>query len=123
MKLRFRSNSLRLRVNQVEVQGLAAGQVLEERIEFPGNTAIRYVLEPLADARAQASFESGVVRVSAPRAEVEKWAATDSIGMYFELPANGAKLRIAIEKDLECIDGPVEERDPDAFPRMSRKNC
>ncbi len=41
--------------------------------------------------------------------------------MYFELPANGTVLKIAIEKDLECIEGALEERDPEAFPRGSGK--
>jgi hypothetical protein len=43
--------------------------------------------------------------------------------MYFDVAADGASLRIAIEKDLECVDGPEEERDPEAFPRGISKNC
>ncbi len=123
MKLRFRSNSLRLRVNQVEVRGLAAGNALEERIEFPGGTCIRYVLEPAPDQPARASFENGMIRISAPRAEVEQWAAGEAIGIYFELPANGTRLRVSIEKDLECIDTPPEERDQHAFPRTEGRTC
>jgi len=65
-----------------------------------------------------------VIRVAAPSTEVKDWAANDaSLGIYFDLPANGSVLKIAIEKDLECVDGPEEERDPDAFPREALKIC
>jgi hypothetical protein len=116
MKLRFRKNSLRLRVNQHEVEGLAAGALLKEQVVFPGDGHLSYTLQSSPDARA--SFDQGVIRIFAPQEEVSEWAKSESIGMYFEFPANGASLRVAIEKDLECLDGPPDERDPDAFPRI-----
>ena len=122
MKLRFRQNSLRLRVNQREVHELASGIALEEDVSFPGNTRMRYILEPYGQGTAAASFEGGVIRISAPGNDVKQWANSDAIGMYFDLPADGSSLRVAIEKDLECTDGPPDERDPDAFPR-SDKTC
>jgi hypothetical protein len=42
------------------------------------------------------------------------WARGDEIGFYFVVEPG---LKVAIEKDLECVDGPEEEKDPDAFPR------
>lgn len=122
MKLRFRQNSLRLRVNQREVNELASGVALEEDVSFPGNTRMRYILEPYGQNTAAASFEGGVIRISAPGNDVKQWANSDAIGMYFDLSADGSSLRVAIEKDLECTDGPPEERDPEAFPR-SGKGC
>ena len=120
MKLRFRQNSLRLRLNQREVNELAAGIALEEDVSFPGNTRIRYILEPYGQHTAAASFEGGVIRVSAPGNDVKEWASSEAIGMYFNLPADGSLLKVAIEKDLECVDEPPEERDPDAFPRSDK---
>lgn len=120
MKLRFRQNSLRLRVNRREVEGLAAGHALREQVHFPGNTELAYVLDSVASKAPEVEFRSGVIRVALPLEDLNSWASTQEIGLYFELPANGSMLKIAIEKDLECIDGPAEERDPDAFPR---KNC
>jgi len=123
MKLRFRGNSLRLRVNRREVAGLAAGAVLQEEVHFPGDGQISYVLETSPQSAPEASFQQGVVRVAAPQDQVREWASSDSIGLYFDLPANGTSLRVAIEKDLECVDGPPEERDPHAFSRDISKNC
>lgn len=121
MKLRFRNNSLRLRVNQREVDGLASGAVLEEQVVFPGDTQFGYSLQASRDAKA--CFEQGVIRVFAPEQQVSEWATSESIGMYFEFPADGTSLKVAIEKDLECMDGPPEEHDPDAFPRRELNNC
>jgi hypothetical protein len=124
MKLRFRANTLRLRVNQREVDTLAKGTALQERIAFPGDGDFAYVLETSMAPNWQASFHQGVIRVAAPSMEVKNWAADEaSLGIYFDLPANGSVLKIAIEKDLECVDGPEEERDPDAFPRTALKAC
>lgn len=123
MKLRFRNNSLRLRVNRRDVDSLAAGSAIEERIHFPADACMSYVLEPSARLNADASFENGTIRVTVPQETISSWAHSDSIGIYFEIPANRARLQVAIEKDLECVDGPPEERDPDAFPRGVGKVC
>ena len=123
MKLRFRKNSVRLRVNQREVAELAAGEAVEEQVSFPGQTRFSYVLRSSELSHPQASYSEGELLVSAPRQAICRWASTDEIGIYFELPADGMPLKIAIEKDLECLDGPVEERDPFAFPRPDEKTC
>jgi hypothetical protein len=123
MKLRFRENSLRLRLNRAEVENLAAGGSLEELVEFPGNVRLSYVLESSAESTPAVSFQDGVIRVSAPDWEVKDWAKTDAIGLYFHVPAGAKALKVAIEKDLECVDGSPEEHDPDAFPRPAGKIC
>ena len=122
MKLRFRKNSLRLRLNQREVALLARGVSLQEEVQFPGNATFSYILELTAEPIPAASFNNGAIRVLAPEALVEGWAAGDELGLYFDLPASEPALRVAIEKDLDCVEGPADERDPEAFPRTG-KNC
>jgi hypothetical protein len=117
MKLRFRGNSLRLRVNQREVEALASGDVLREAVEFPGNTELSYILKTNGAAEPQALFAQGSIQIAAPRAMISDWASGDEIGLYFTLATETEPLKIAIEKDLVCIDGPADERDPNAFPR------
>ncbi len=116
MKLRFRKNSLRLRVNQKEVETLAAGQELVEQIAFPGGATLSYILTPAASEKA-AEFDGKRIRITAP---LQAWTCADEIGFYFEVAPG---LKVAIEKDLECIDGPEEEKDPHAFPRGAAKTC
>jgi hypothetical protein len=123
MKLRFRNNSLRLRVNRPEVENLAAGGAVEERVDFPGGARLAYILESSPESAPSASFQDGVVRVSAPGWQIKDWARGEAIGLYFHVSGEGAELRVAIEKDLQCVEGPAEERDPDAFARAAGKNC
>ena len=123
MNLRFRNNSLRLRVNRREAESLAAGSALEEHIHFPGNSTMSYILQPLASTVPDASFRDGVIRIGAPRQQLQRWASTDLVGIYFEIAANGVALKISIEKDLECLDGPQEEHDPYAYSRNTTTVC
>jgi hypothetical protein len=116
VKLRVKGNTLRLRLNQSEVRRVAAGGPIQERIAFPGCAPLKYVLKP-ADSGRAAAFAEGVITVSATIKDFESWAASDALGLYFDIPAEQDLLKIAIEKDLECLDAPPSERDPDAFPR------
>lgn len=100
---------------------MAEGATLTETVSFPENTDLSYGLS--AAATPAASFSAGVIRIAAPADALSHWAAGDDIGLYFDLAAKPEPLKIAIEKDLQCIDGPAEERDRDAFPRPSGKNC
>jgi hypothetical protein len=124
MKLRFRENSVRLRVNRREVARLAAGKPIEEEVAFPNSASLRYIFEADANKEPLISFKDGVIRVAAPLAQIRNWAhAEASIGLYFQVPAGESVLKVSIEKDLQCVDGPVEEHDPDTFPRQTRTNC
>ncbi len=123
MKLRFRGNTLRLRVNRREVALLAAGTAVQEDVAFPNSARFRYIFEPAERLQPQASFEGGVMRVAAPVSAVRDWARGESIGLYFDLAADDSILKVSIEKDLACVDGPPEEFDPEAFPRHPGNNC
>jgi hypothetical protein len=117
MKLRLRGNSIRLRLNRRDVDGLASGNRLEERVFFPASTRLSYVLEPSDQIGASACFDGAAIRIAVPSVAVLKWANSQDIGLYFDFPAGDQPLKVAIEKDLECLHGPEEELDPEAFPR------
>ena len=111
--MRFRKNSLRLRVNQQEVAMLAAGEELAEQIAFAGGATLSYMLASSPDASSSAEFDGKVIRITAP---LGQWVHASDIGYYFEVRPG---LKVAIEKDLECVDGPEEEKDPLAYPRLA----
>jgi hypothetical protein len=118
MKLRFRKNSLRLRLNQLEVMELAAGKVLKEQVSFPGGTTFAYQLSASEQAGSpSASFFNATITVEMPGESVRQWSGTEEIGLYCDLSTAAGPLKIAIEKDLVCTDGPPEESDPHAYPR------
>jgi hypothetical protein len=123
VKLRFRKNSLRLRLNQPEVESVASGAAVTEEVAFPGHARMTYSLQASQEDSPQVTYERGHIAVLAPEALVRDWAGGEQIGLYFELPAGASALTVALEKDLECVDGPPEERDPDAFPRPVEEVC
>jgi hypothetical protein len=123
MKLRLRGNSVRLRVNQREVEALAAGRALSEGVRFPAGNSFVYTLEPSTGSTPEISFRDGVIRVAAPGPAIREWASNDSIGLYFDVPGNGSSVKVTIEKDLECVNEPAEERDPYAYPRGNEGPC
>ena len=96
---------------------LAAGKELAEQVVFGGGATLSYCLANTADsAKGTALFDGQTIRVSAP---LSAWTKSEEIGFYFEVEPG---LKVAIEKDLECLDGPAEEKDPHAFPRAD-KTC
>ena len=123
MKLRFRQNTMRLRLNQHEVARLATGATLREELRFPAATVLAYSLEASAGTKPGATYTDNQIRIIAPQTDVKAWAEGDEIGLYFEFAAERSALKVAIEKDLECLDGPEQERDPHAFPREEKTPC
>jgi hypothetical protein len=121
MKLRLKSNSIRLRLNQTEVHSFLRTGELVERIQFPGSTpaflvyGVRTSREPAA---MTARFEDGTIMVTIPETDAGAWANHDErVGLYYEQEGEGGgPLRIMIEKDFQCIDGPPEEVDPAGYP-------
>jgi hypothetical protein len=110
-------------VNQSEVLRLASGAAITEEVVFPGDARMTYTLQASQESSLQAKYEGGNISVLAPEQLVHDWAGGEQIGLYFDLPAGGSVLGVAIEKDLECVDGPPEERDPDAYPRTVGNVC
>ena len=110
MKLRILGNSVRLRLGQSEVKRLVDGTVVEESTEFsPGNCLV-YAVRPTSDAAAiECTFADGRMAISIPRDALQRWASGDDVAIEH----TQAKLRLVIEKDLQC-EG---RRDADAFPR------
>lgn len=117
MKLRLRGNSIRLRLNRRDMDAFASGNAIEERVYFPGSARLSYVLQSGSSEDADARFDGAAIRVVVPSAAVSAWANSKQIGLYYDLAAGEQSLKVAIEKDLECLHPPEEEQDPAAFPR------
>ena len=129
MKLRFGPNSIRLRLNQVEVAKFAREGLVLERVEFPGSktSALVYSLRIGQDKEGNSvRFENGEVAVLIPAADVKAWAENaKEVGIYFTRDLEeGKSLRVSIEKDFQCSDGPPEEVDPAAYPNpLAKAGC
>jgi len=119
MKLRIKGNSIRLRLGQSEVQRLAIDGIVEESTIFGPLAGQRFAYALCASSKehgVSASFAGRRLVVCVPIGEIQEWATTNQVSIH-ALQQNGdSGLRILIEKDFECIDGPTEESQEDAFP-------
>ena len=109
MKIRFYKDSIRLRLSQSEVARLSTDGWIEDRIEFPDGQTLIFQLETGESTTAR--YDDGSVRVIAPRPELRHWIESDEEGIGYEC----GPLKIAIEKDFQCLHKPAEEH-ADTFP-------
>ena len=122
MKLRVRSNSLRLRVGPREVQALLRSSSLEETVRFgPTDTQIlRYRLElRVDDGPISAKIDGSDIVVSVARSVAEDWAHDEGLTLSGEQHVGvGQTLQILVEKDLQCLESTaaIEE---DVYPNPS----
>ncbi len=119
MKLRIQGNALRLRLKRPEVEQLAAGVALEDRIVFgPGSASIfSYVLKSAPVNTISVVYTPGKITVLLPDANARTWNASDRVGFEADVPAgDGASVHVSIEKDFKCIDGDSSEDQRDAYP-------
>ncbi|MEO5951843.1 MAG: hypothetical protein ABIQ44_05165 [Chloroflexia bacterium] len=96
MKLRLRSNTIRLRLLKAEVDQLALGLAVTETLPTP--KPFHYRVEAAEIAEIAASFEDSTLTVRVPRDWVSTWASTDEVGRS----AITDGIQILIEKDWAC---------------------
>jgi len=111
MKLRFHSESLRLRLSQSEVAKLAEFGHIEDCVQFAPGQALWYSLESADTETVAATFLGDRVRVLLPRATAAHWVASDETG----IEGSSGPLTIHIEKDFQCLHRDSPE-DTDSFP-------
>jgi len=119
MKLRFRGDSIRLRLKRGEVDQIAAGTSIVEETHFP-NSVLVYRLEVSENGEMAANFENGSLVISLPKSQVLEWASSEQVSLYAEQDVSGiAPLALLVEKDFSCL-APGQHRgsedDEDTYP-------
>jgi len=126
MKLRMKNNSVRLRLTQGEVARFDETGVVEETIEFGGETGEQfiYALEKHPEnEEIKAQFENNRITVFVPKQIADRWTRTEQVGIEnAQAIAGGKTLRLLIEKDYACLAPRPLEDDQDAFPNPSAGN-
>jgi hypothetical protein len=116
MKLRIRGDSLRLRLSQAEIVRLRDTGEVGDRIRF-GDRSLDYVLVSADIEAPRASFDGDRIEVALPHAIARGWAESEQVSIEAEQAlADGAVLRLLIEKDFKCLAPRAGEDDSDAFP-------
>ncbi|MEM9056106.1 MAG: hypothetical protein AAGD86_01440 [Pseudomonadota bacterium] len=118
MKLRLLGNSIRLRLTQSEVGRVGQGDTVVEATTFADGARFEFALGPHESAgdpgQVTARFDSGRLTVSAPRALLASWAATDRVALA--APDENASPRVLVEKDFNCLVPRDGDDDADTFP-------
>jgi hypothetical protein len=122
MKLRFRDNSLRLRLSRSEVNAVADRRVVEAVVHFGGARSLVYLLEASNDvdvltATFETSRDGATIAVRLPVALAKEWAESETVALRGAMPVEPMGLSILVEKDFACLStGGRGEDESDMFP-------
>jgi len=122
MKLRVRGNSIRLRLNQKDMEKIKSEGLCQEKLEFPSGKIFSYMLSVSKEIKTlEAEFADDTIKVTIGENEAQVWADTEQVGIYGE----HGKIKIAVEKDFKCLVPRDEEEDKDAFPhpKQGSESC
>ena len=104
MKVRWKRDSVRLRITPAELAMIMRGEGVSEELCFPGGTAWRIAVR--AGAQTVLVSEANAAHIDLSADDRERLAAPDAEGVYFQ--ADGG-LRYYIEKDFPCVHVRVAE--------------
>ena len=123
MKLRFRENSIRLRLLQSEVKALRASGSIAEKITFGSSSDLVYRLRISDESKTiSADFHGDEIVVEIPSDVAFDWIDTGKVGLEIEQETgNGKPLKILIERDFVCVERPADADNADAFPHPKMK--
>ncbi len=114
----MQGNSVRLRLNRKDVERFVQTGRCEETVEMAGGE-FRYALESdAAAATAHAEFDAPILTVRIPSEQARAWATDDgTVGIEADQQVEtGAVLKLAVEKDFQCLHKGEAAKDPDAYP-------
>ena len=111
MKLRIKSNSIRIRLTKTEVSTLAATGYLEEQTLFANNKFV-YALQSVDDANElTATMNANKITMLVPAAFIKDWPVNDVIGFEARMSvAKNQSLYLLLEKDFVCLDETTEDQ-------------
>jgi len=107
MKIRIKDNSIRIRLNKLEVERFGKEGYIESTTAFVSNT-LTYALESRPDKHGHelsADFQNSVITLYIPEKMAKDWVETDAIGFETNMPLdNGETLFLLLEKDFKFLD-------------------
>jgi hypothetical protein len=110
MKLRLRSNTIRLRLLEHEVKSLGAGHTITETLPTP--RPFHYAVVPTAVPDLAALFDIDTLRIEVPAQWAAEWANNDVVGRQ----SSTSGLDILIEKDWACTTPRTGEENSGTYP-------
>ncbi|MFN7116510.1 MAG: DUF7009 family protein [Saprospiraceae bacterium] len=119
MKLRFASNSLRLRLRKSDIEELRRSGCVCDAIIFCEGNELQYALKLEDVPFINAEYQPGSITVHVPKALAKEWMDTDQVSLRHDQPLyNGFHLDILIEKDFPCRHTSTEDME-DTFYELT----
>ncbi|MBV8672519.1 MAG: hypothetical protein JOZ33_03710 [Acidobacteriaceae bacterium] len=127
MKLRIKSDSLRIRVGRSELERFLREGRIEDTIHFGAAPEARltYALEasPVEAAQTQVRYSPQEVAVVLTPGQIRQWNQKEEVGVYTQVPlAPGSALEVVVEKDFACLDRDDEDN-KDTFANPHTTAC
>jgi hypothetical protein len=108
MKVRWTSDSVRLRITPTELAALERGEVQRQEISFPGGSGWAVRVDPDGPPLGLRWLE-GTLLIHLSRPDVERLAEVDREGIYLGGGPTPRGIRLLIEKDFPCAHPHSEE--------------
>jgi hypothetical protein len=117
MKLRLKGNSVRVRLDRRDIEGLIDRGRIDDSVRFGPGLSFSYAVEigPAARGRPKASYAGGRLTIRIDPEDAEGWLAGDRVGFDHEQVVDGGVVRVLLEKDFACIDRTAGEEADDAY--------
>jgi hypothetical protein len=111
MKIRIKGNSVRYRLDKLEVAKFAETGEIVETTQLLGGQ-FKYVLKRSNEVNTlTAQWKNGAIEFLMPESIAKEWVETDEVGFQHKLLLeNGESLFLLIEKDFVCIDNTFEDQ-------------
>ena len=111
MKLRIKSNSIRIRLTKTEVSTLANTGYLEDETLFANNKFV-YALQSIDNGNElSATMDTNKITMFVPAALIKDWPENNVTGFNAKMPvAENNSLYLLLEKDFVCLDETTEDQ-------------
>ncbi|HUF10552.1 MAG TPA: hypothetical protein VMO47_14625 [Rhodothermales bacterium] len=119
MKLRLRTNSIRLRLTKSEVDELVSTGTVTELVSFGPDPEqqLMYAVEARESDKIGCDYLPGSITVHLPSHDAATWAQSDQVGFNVEINVGaGETLTVIVEKDFKCLSDRPGEDESDAYP-------
>ncbi|UXP32468.1 hypothetical protein N6H18_00570 [Reichenbachiella agarivorans] len=113
MKLRILNNSIRLRLNQTEVNTFAQEGIVSAELQFGINSLVYSLKRDHKSQKVEANFEGNEISILVPVAIADQWILPEEVGFEND---DQAKVKLLIEKDFQCLHKRPNEDESDSFP-------
>ena len=116
MKLRIRGNSVRLRLEQAEVEAFARDGHVADRSALSVSTALEYGLLAADIDAVELAYTGQGLTVRVPRALARHWTASDDVGFNAQVAVGDETVKVLVEKDFRCLHKRPGEDESDQYP-------